>query len=593
MRHGSALADADAASHFAERGLAVGASPRGDVQAESVWNSVARVRTATATWLIGFTVATLALCGLPYLLARAFGPPDLEFIGTFWFNHDFSQYEAAMREGARSTSWLIHDHFSAESHPAILMYPLYVAAGKLAALFGLGDQTAFAALEWLGRLSVLGALYAFAATFVHDVKIRRLALVLAIGTLGLDVWGAGLRLLFEALHATVLAQLLPAEVNPYLEVSSFGVLLSAPHLMFGLALTLLAAPLYLRAISADETPRSLVGTGVTDGAAPIATLLLAADVALLSLVHSFNTPVLASVLAVHALLTGRRAWPAGIAAILAAMPMTLYSALVFSRDPFWSATYGAQNEMPSPAPWALPFDYGLVLLAAPLAWPIVRRWPAERRWLILLWIGLGLAWMYAPVAFQRRLSFGVQPALAVLSAVGLVHANAWLRARRASGLQRRAFNYVVALAAASTSLLVYLSLLASAAFDRPTPVYLWTRAEAQAGAWLGNHSGADDVVLAATNFANPLAGDIDGRVFQGHNVATLDNRRKEQAVWRFYAADTTAAERAQTLEASGVTVVALGPAERALGAGADALDGLPGLERVYDGDGVALFRVSR
>ena len=585
-------------------------------------------------WAIALTLAVLALCGLPYLLARAFGPQNLEFIGTFWFNHDFSQYEAATREGARSTSWLIHDHFSAEPHPAVLMYPLYVAAGKLAALFGLSDQTVFAALEWLGRLSVLGALYAFAATFVRDVKIRRLALVLAIGTLGLDVWGAGLRLLFEALHATALAQLLPGEVNPYLEVSSFGVLLSAPHLMFGLALTLLAAPLYLHAISADVAPRSRITTRLTDGAAPrssirmgvtgggaprslmatrvtassdetenrwlsprgaapIATLLLAADVALLSLVHSFNTPVLASVLALHALLTGRRAWPAGLVVILAAIPMTLYSALVFSRDPFWSATYGAQNEMPSPAPWALPFDYGLVLLAAPLAWPIVRRWPAERRWLILLWIGLGLTWMYAPVAFQRRLSFGVQPGLAVLSAVGLVHANAWLRARHASGLQRRAFNYVVALAAASTSLLVYLSLLASAAFDRPTPVYLWTRAEAQAGAWLGNHSGPDDVVLAATSFANPLAGDIDGRVFQGHNVATLDNRRKERAVWRFYAAGTTAAERAQTLEASGATVVALGPAERALGAGADALDGLPGLERIYNEDGVALFRVSR
>ena len=35
---------------------------------------------------------------------RSFGPPDLQRIGTFWFSPDFSQYEAAMREGARQTA---------------------------------------------------------------------------------------------------------------------------------------------------------------------------------------------------------------------------------------------------------------------------------------------------------------------------------------------------------------------------------------------------------------------------------------------------------------------------------------------------------
>ena len=67
---------------------------------------------------------------LPYLLAAALAPPDLDRTGTFWFGKDFSQYAAAMREGARQSGWLIHDHFSAEPHAAALMYPLYVTAGK-------------------------------------------------------------------------------------------------------------------------------------------------------------------------------------------------------------------------------------------------------------------------------------------------------------------------------------------------------------------------------------------------------------------------------------------------------------------------------
>ena len=45
-------------------------------------------------------VTASKLGGLPYVLARLFGPSNMEHIGTFWFLRDFSQYQAAMREGA-------------------------------------------------------------------------------------------------------------------------------------------------------------------------------------------------------------------------------------------------------------------------------------------------------------------------------------------------------------------------------------------------------------------------------------------------------------------------------------------------------------
>jgi hypothetical protein len=523
-------------------------------------------------WLGMMAAAIVLLCGLPYALAALFGPAELQRLGTFWFARDFSQYEAAMREGARQSGWLIHDHFSVEPHRPALMYVLYVGAGKLAALLGLSDVSLFVALEWIGRFAVLGATYLFAATFLIDRRQRRLAVVLSLGTLGLDAWVAPLHILLEGLGAGAIAGFLPESINPYLEVSSFGVLLSAPHLMLGLALTLASAPIYLRATDGRRAWLALLG----------------ATVALLSLVHSFNTPVLASVLAAHALLFGRKAWPAALVTALAAAPMVIYSLLLYQADPFWSGTYSAQNIMPSPAPWSLPFDFGLVLLAAPLASKAVLRWPNERRWLIALWVCLGLAWMYAPVAYQRRFAFGVQPGLAVLAAVGVLELNARLRSARA--LRRRFVNYAVALAAVSTSLLVYVSLLASAILNKPAPVYLWSLPEAAAAAWLGQHSTAEDVVLASTEFANPLVGAIDGRVVHGHIVATLRSPEKEALVHRFFAADVTPEERHQLLRNSMATVVALGPQERALGV--DDLSGLTGLELAYDRDGVQLYRVS-
>jgi hypothetical protein len=532
-------------------------------------------RQTDIAWLGGACVVMLLLCALPYVVAAAFGPPDLARMGTFWFVRDFSQYQAAMREGASSAGWLIHDRFTAEPHQPVLMYPLYVALGKLAAALGVSDLAVFTAAEWLGRVGLLAAIYAFSATFLVERRQRRLATLLASGTLGVTAWLAPVRGLLEAAGAQPVADLLPATINVYLEMSSFGVFLSAPHLMIGLALTLLSAPVYLRA--ATGRPVWVVTLGLLIG--------------LLSLAHPFNLPVLASVLAVHAALSGRRAWPAGLIAGLAAAPMGLYNLLLFQADPFWSGTYGAQNTMPAPAPWWLPVDFGLVLLAAPLAWAALRAWAPERRRLVLLWISLGLVWLYAPVPYQRRFGFGVQPALSVLAAVGLLEANAWMAERSWSRLRRRLANYVFVLAALSTSALVYVALIASAATNKPAEVYLWTHAEAQAADWLASHTTADDVVLASTPFANPLVGAFDGRVVHGHIVATRDSAAKQALVARFFAAETTAAERSEILAQTGATVVALGPHERALGI--QALDDQPELKPVYEQDGVAFLGVHR
>jgi hypothetical protein len=150
-------------------------------------------------------------------------------------------------------------------------------------------------------------------------------------------------------------------------------------------------------------------------------------------------------------------------------------------------------------------------------------------------------------------------------------------------------NYTAALAAFSTSVLVYLSLMSSAVLNKPADVYVWTRAEADAGAWLADHSSAQDVVLASTDFANPLAGEIDGRVVQGHTVATLHNDQKLALLQRFYAAHTTVEDRRAALVESQATIVAFGPHEQAL-SGQD-LTGEPDLDVIYARHGVTLYRV--
>ena len=131
--------------------------------------------------------------------------------------------------------------------------------------------------------------------------------LLTLGTYGLDALTAPLRLFLDASGVHALDGLLPDTINPYLEMSSFGVLLSAPHLMLGLALTLVCAPLYFRALDRGWAWKAALGGAILG----------------LSLVHPFNTPTLVSVLGAHAALTGRRAWPAAIVAGLARFEMSL------------------------------------------------------------------------------------------------------------------------------------------------------------------------------------------------------------------------------------------------------------------------------
>jgi hypothetical protein len=195
------------------------------------------------------------------------------------------------------------------------------------------------------------------------------------------------------------------------------------------------------------------------------------------------------------------------------------------------------------------------------------------------------------VSYQRRFGLGLQPAVAVLGAVGLLAINQWMPQHGWGGLQRRAANYGCAALALTTSVLVYISVLASAATNRPSEVYPWTHAEADAGRWLGSHSDAHDVVMASTLYANALVGVIDGRVVHGHIVATRDSDQKAALVAHFYAADTDPAERLAVLRDSAATVVGLGPGERALGASEADLAAVPGLVRVYDAEGVVWYRV--
>jgi hypothetical protein len=217
-----------------------------------------------------------------------------------------------------------------------------------------------------------------------------------------------------------------------------------------------------------------------------------------------------------------------VAAGLGAAPALWPTVQTFNFDPFWSATYRAQNLLPSPAPHELLIEFGPTLLLALGGAYALRGRVAPFG--ILIWLLLGAIAMYVPVPYQRRLSFGLHPALAVVAANTLIATCAALSPRRAAWLRR----VVVALAPSST-VLILAGMSYSAVLNWPTHVYRSTTDLDAAARWLDERARPNEVILADWDVSNYLAARTPARVMGGHPVATLRAAEKQAMIGTVFA----------------------------------------------------------
>jgi hypothetical protein len=513
-------------------------------------------------WLAIAVCLIVLMTQIPPSIQRVVGMADRVHVGTYWYPLDFSQYLAAMNEGATSPSWLIYDHLSAEPHSPILMYPLYVAIGKLAALVHLPVLAVYAAAEQVTRILLPVAIYLLAAICLAEIGLRRFAFVLANFSSGLGVW---VWVLLSARLSGESSGTEPPGANAYLEVITFGNYFAAPHVGLGLAATLVAVVLFLLAVAGSVR----------------ATALLAVDLVFLALVHPFNLPVLLAafgVLSIVETIRQRRlAWPelrTTAVAGLVSMPFVVQSFLTYTFDPFWGKTYGAQNVMPSPPPWSLPIDYGIILPLAVVGVLVARRRSEEAWRMLLVWLAVGAVCMYLPVTYQRRFAFGLQPVLAVLAALSWPTVRAWatrLAGRLSSnpstqaGIARRLVHYPLLTLGFTTTISAFLAVSHSTVMNFPIPLYIVDRDTYAVGAWLAEQSGPDDVVAASFYGGNVIGGMVPGRVVAGYPTATLNMKEKLKSIEAMYKGESNEAEIRQFLDTNRATFLVFGPEERKVG----------------------------
>ncbi len=451
-------------------------------------------------------MAGLALAAglLPLALSACCAPAGLSGFGTAWFSNDFAQYESALRQGAEQPGWLVRDQLTSEPHQPTFMFPLYVLIGKISAVTHVPGEWLERATEVAARVALVVALSRFCATFASGRTAARAALLLAL-------FGGGFELFAAALRS-------PYTGNWSYEANTFGLLFSAPHIPLAMAATLEFARAWLVPVR-RATPTAL---------------LVAAGLGLaIALLHPFHEPVL---LFSVFLVGGVYWWSArgagnlagAFAAAMGAIPVLWPTVQTFNFDPFWSATYRAQNLLPSPAPHELLIDFGPTLLLALGGAYALRGRVAPFG--ILIWLLISAIAMYLPVPYQRRLSFGVHPALAIVAANALVATCAALSERHAAWLRR-----IVFAIAPSSTVLILAGMSYSAVLNWPTQVYRSTADLDAAARWLDEQARPDEVILADWNVSNYLSARTPARVLGGHPVATLRAAEKQAMIATVFA----------------------------------------------------------
>jgi hypothetical protein len=502
-------------------------------------------------WLGAASLIVMLAVSAPYLVGWRFSTPEKVFGGFLLGLEDMHSYIAKMRYGAVD-GWMFRLSYTTEPHQGGVVYVFYLALGKATAwLSGQGARVqtqtltiGLHAARLVFGLTLLVAIYAFAAEFLETPAQRRLAWGLAALAGG---WG-------WLPYLAGWSDRLPVET--YIpEAFSLLLLYSLPHLALARSLFLAG---WIALFHAERTGGRRWAW--LAGAAWLGTALCV----------PFYVGILGVLIAawLGALWLLRRRFPAGALALSAqagTLPLAalVYSGWVFISDPVF-AIWWAQNRLVSPPPVDYALAYGLLGGLAVLgAAALIRRELRPPDLLILIWPPAALILAYLPVNVQRRLLEGMVVPLTILATLGI-----WrLVGEKSSGggidwrwrLRQIAAGTLVM--SMTPSLAIVLIGGAVIAGEGRWPIS-HSADELAALRWLELNTPAGSVVLSSPESGNLLPAYASVRAYVGHGPETLYAEAKKERVKAFFGGGMTDDQRRDLLSEIDARAVWVGPPER-------------------------------
>jgi hypothetical protein len=261
----------------------------------------------------------------------------------------------------------------------------------------------------------------------------------------------------------------------------------------------------------------------------------------------------------------------------------MYQLVVFSHETVFRLR--ALTPATSPAPWQIALGYGLLLPLAVVGGFLLLRAGARSSdrstdTLPTVWAVVGMAVVYLPVPFQRKLVMGLHLAVALLAGIGLFHLAERFAARRPTVPVPRARTALVAIVILLTfptnllNLIRPISIAARAdAWGNTTRPLYWWDSEFAALRWADRELDADAVLQSGLNSVLLIPPCTGNRVWAGHwgetPLFSSGTRPRGAEIREFFTQAASTPGRERFVRSRGITHLLFGPHERA-DAGANA-----------------------
>jgi hypothetical protein len=537
-------------------------------------------------WVTVFIIVALFLLLLPYALAASQEGTQWKFSGFLIGVEDGNSYIAKMQQGSEG-AWLYRLAYTTEPQHGALIYLPYLLLGKLASPAARHLQLVI--LFHLARLAAAAGMifvtYRFLATFVEDVWLRRLGLLLA-------TLGGGLGWVQLASGSMNSWTSMPLE---FYSPESFGFLeaFTALHLAAARALLLLSLIFFLQgALSSDRLGGWKAGAALLGAwlfqplTVPIAWAVMAAYVVLTSIADRLGllrrgpTPG-SSELPVRASPT-QQAFGQAIRAVSLSFLPVAYSAITFNLDPVLRQ-WTAQNLLPSPPISNYLISYSLLLLFGIAGIGAVVRHRQASGTLLLGWLLAFPALVYFPINLQRRLADGFFCALLALALAGYE-----LLERRLPRWGPGLFRVLLVTLSLPSTVLTYVGSIHEA-LQPALPQFL-PSAEVGIFDWLDQNASPRSVVLCSFETGNAVPAYTDLIPYIGLGPETLHLQDKLKSVNAFFDPGSVESTRQQILDTTRAGWIILEPSEHSRSL-EDDLAHLSGVTRRIQASGWEVYQV--
>jgi hypothetical protein len=498
-----------------------------------------------------FAALIVIVTAIPYLFGYWSTPAGMTYTGVHYLTPGDTNTYLATIESTKQGDNIALNLYTGEPQRRIFISPLWLSVGWLAKIFNLSNLLALHLARSLLVIIFVFIMYLLLAYLFQSPRKRKWMLILILFSSGLGAFFNPFLFNVNNLYEH------PTDMW-VVESITFLTLYHSPHVIASLILIVLIFLLMLLAFEHNKL-RYSIGAGVAGF--------------FLVWFHPFNGPTVYVTLGTFIVLLAwwrrRIAWPQIKHFIVFGcfpIPAALYLYLI-SRVDWVIGHWSAQNILPSPSIWMYLIGYGFLLIFALLGLWISLKKPDNKRIFIISWLISSAMLIYAPLAFQRRMSEGLHIPIVLLAGAGIFYLVGRWQAPSKMNVPLK--TYIVVIFMIIFLPLSNIQLLGQDIYVYQTkktlPYYLYAE-EVAAMHWLRDNAGKTEIIFSSAYMGNFIPAYSGRIVWIGHGPQTINLQEKLLFNDWFWRTDASQMQKRQFLKENLIRYVFYGRKEREMGA---------------------------